>query len=333
MPGLAIKLREAKNSELLPPRLEGMWLVGVHGGTIYLASKIKEQEFQLFEDIFIYGFSVGDNRIVGGIEIKKGSWPESWAQKDDMLYIGTRSGHVVAVDLKTGKQIRQLKYRNGIDSIAVNNNVYFGVNGDGIHRASRRLASKGHYVKGEEWKSKIDGKDCDRSSIPVTSAMTFFNGSLYAFCFSNGRDPFLGESPCGGLVEILDKDLQPLSERKLSPAAVCHAVSDEAGVYFATRDTRNGNFRFGEGEFYLLNPKTLEYKEIIRGLVAVSSLTNNPNQFILGFQNGTVIGVDRRGHSETLYQSSLIDQTPTNGAAVIDGKVYIARPGKLVQVS
>ena len=323
-------IRKAKNASELPVKLRDSWLLGACDDTLFLASQVKKEKFELFEDIFVYGYSLEGDRISAGITIKGGGWPESWKQQNNILYLGTRWGNIVVIDMLTGNKTRQQKFDNLIDALAVNSYVFAGVNGSGVVRLDRELKSNpSFYALEEEVAHTIDGKRCYEKHLPVTSAITIFNNNVYLFHFSNGGDPFLGDSCCGGLVEVLDEGLKPVLERKLIPCGVRNAVADGENIYFATADTSNGWIPAGEGDLYSLNPKNLDYHHIQGDFAAIVSMARRDGETVLGLKDGVVFALRDNGSSKILHQQ----ETPVNGILVKDKKIYVAKPGVIVEIS
>ncbi len=316
----SIAIREAKDEAGLPETLVTLNLVGAYNGILYIASEEKGTG-----NIFVYNYSLEENAVKRKIVIEKGSWPTSWTQDDNLLFLGTRSGNLAAIDMENFKEVGNLKNKNCIDCIAVDEDVYFGVNGHGISRADKGLSAvKDTYAEKEKWQSE----DGERELLPNASALAFFDNSLCVFYFCNGRDPCLGETPIGGLVELLDKDMKSLTGRRLIKDVVQHAVRYNDKIVFATADERNGWIPQGTGELFLLNPSDLSYESITELPAAVRSLYKDGDNFLAGLKDGQVFKVDQEG-----LKKKLCSQTHrVSGIVVQDKQIYVGYQNGVIEV-
>ena len=318
------EIRKAENASKLPEKLKDSWLLGIHEDILFLASTMDKSE--LSDDMFVYGYSLG-NRITSCMTIKDSAWPESWTQQGNTLYVGTRNGKIVAIDMKAGRIIGQQKFNNSIDAIAANNQVFAGVNGRGVVKLKRDLKSEAKfYIASEEI---VHAGDTEKyQHLPVTSAITIFNDNIFLFHFSNGKDPCLGDTGCGGLVEVLKRDLKSQTERKLIPYAVKHAVADEEGIYFATSDESNGWIPEGQGDLYSLNPQNLAYHHVRGEFAAVTSMARYKGKTLLGLKNGVLASVGDSEKTVCLHNQ----QTAIKGIVIKNDKIYVSAPGKIIEL-
>ena len=208
--------------------------------------------------------------------------------------------------MKTGKEVGRLKnLGNSIDALAVDGSVYFGVNGQGIYRSDLGL-----------------GKPTKMKKPYVVSALTLRKGKLFAFYFSNGNDPFLDDSPAGGLVEILDENLSVISKRNGTPYAITQALNTQKGIRFSTRDTSNGWIEGGEGQLYSLNHSNLSDNLLLDFPAAVNILREGREGIILaGLKNGIVYAIDGKRKRPVFSQEYEVAGIATEGR-----NIYVGSP-------
>ena len=297
-----IRVRDAKNQSILPDKLKDMNLLGVYQGNIYLGSECAGD----CSDTLVFGYSIADNAIIGAVRLKGGAWPTSWAQKDNLLFVGTRWGRLTAVDMGKCREVGHLNnLGNAIDSIAVNGQVYFGANGYGLCRSDIGLARTAKEKKEQ-----------------VVSALTLRDGRLFAFYFSNGNDPVLDGSPAGGLVEVLNENLEVLSKRNGTPYAVTQAINTVRGLKFSTRNISNGWIENGEGALYSLVPSDLSDAVLLELPAAVNILIEGQRGVLLaGLKNGQVYKIE--GKRKRVIHSQGYEIT---GLASEGGEIYIGSP-------
>ena len=84
------QIRDAKNQSILPPKLRDCWLLGSFDDKFYLASEINSSVMN--DDIVVFGYSSKKNIITMAESLKNVCYPESWSQKKNILYVGTRGG-------------------------------------------------------------------------------------------------------------------------------------------------------------------------------------------------------------------------------------------------
>jgi len=300
-----IKVRDAKKQSLLPAKLRDMKLLGSYQGKLYLGSEYNSS------DTIIFGYSISDDAIIGAIKLNRGAWPESWTQKDNLLFVGTRFGDLTAVDMETCEEVGRLEnLGNAVDSIAVNGHVYFGVNGKGLYKSDTGLTRKTKEKKEH-----------------VVSALTLREGKLFAFYFSNGNDPLLDGGPAGGLVEVLDENLKVLSKRNGTPYAVTQAINTEQGLRFSTRDTSNGWIQDGEGGLHSLQPD-LSDELLLEFPAAVNILRKLKGTLYAGLKNGTVFKIEGGEKREVSSQRHGVTGLVSEGE-----NIYIGSPnGKISRV-
>lgn len=271
-----IDLRLAKNHSQLPEKLRKSYLLGAYQGNLYVGSEIGESS----NDLIIFGYSVKEDSIIGSVKLKGSAYPTSWAQKNNFLYVGTRFGNIVTLDMTSCQEVcRSRHFGNSIDAIAVNGEVYFGVNGFGIHKSDVGLS-------GIEMVTRKN----------VVSALALKDDKVYSFYFSNGNDPLLDGSPSGGLIEVLDKNLNLLSERNGTPYAVTQAINSGEEIIISTADVSNGWIPQGSGELYELNQSDLSTRRLANFSSAVNVLRQGQGGAVLaGLKNGVTKAVkDKR---------------------------------------
>jgi hypothetical protein len=296
-----INVRDAKNQSKLPKKMRKLHLLGSYQGTLYIGSECANR----FSDTIIYGYSLHDNAIRDSVKLKGGAWPESWTQKENLLFVGTRSGNVAAIDMSNCKQVGHLRgLGNCIDAIAVDEAVYFGVNGKGLYKSDIGLSG----TKKREKKH-------------VVSALALREDKLFAFYFSNGNDPILDGSPAGGLVEILDKDLEVLSEKNGTPYAVTQAININQGLRFSTRDVSNGWIEEGSGDLYELDPSDLSYKHLMRFPSAVNILRGDQEALLAGLKNGQIQRIEDKKKRVCASQ-----EYEVTGLAICEEAIYVGSP-------
>lgn len=306
-----IRIRDASHQDALPDKLKGLFLLGSHQGTLYLGSECRHENWRAASDTIIFGYSLADHAITGSVRLQAGGgWPASWATNGQLLLVGTRNGHVAAIDMAACKEVGRLgPLGNNIDSIAANGAVYFGVNGRGIHKSDLGLS-------GVEKQEKKDN---------VASAFTFAGNNLLAFYFSNGNDPLLDGSPQGGLVEVLDKDLNVLSRANGTPYAVTQAISSSGRIRFSTRAEYTPDIGYtegGRGELYELNPSDLSFRRVLAFSSGVNVLAEGLDGMLLaGLRDGKLHIVDTR--KSRVFVSTVSFPNEVTGAAVHDGKYYV----------
>jgi len=251
--------------------------------------------------------------------------------------------------MKSGKIKNKLKkFGNTIDTLVVDNDVYFGVNGVGIFKSDLNLS----YVKGHKnnlvdkcpgpikldllsekkkdrekfsnWMRKVN--EHHNKEPPVASAMAISDSYLNVFYFSNGNDPLLDGNSAGGIVEILDFDLNTIFKKNNSPYAVSHAVNDK-DIFFATSDISDGWSKNGSGEFYVMNKDSLEISHLADFPASVTSLKKFKKGFIVGLKDGSVMKVNQDGLSKKLYSHD----KPVRSLLTDKDKIYVGYPtGKIV---
>ena len=271
-----VRIRDAKNQTILPDKLRNMKLLGSHDGVLYLGSECGDEALS---DTLIFGYSIKDNAIIGSVRLKRGAWPESWTQKDNLLFVGTRFGEITAVDMDKCREVGRLRnLGNSIDAIAVNGEVYFSVNGQGLYKSD--IGLKKPIIK--------------QKKEHVVSALTLKDNKLFAFYFSNGNDPILDGSPAGGLVEVLDENLEVLSKRNGTPYAVTQVINTTNGLRFSTRDTSNGWIEQGQGGLYSL-ASDLSDSHLAEFPSAVNVLRQGLDKAVLaGLKNGQVYEINNK---------------------------------------
>ncbi len=299
-----IRVRDAKNQSTLPDKLRNMKLLGSYQGNLYLGSECGDE---ILLDTLIFGYSVKDNTITGLVRLRHGAWPESWTQKDNLLIVGTRFGKLTAIDMENCKEVGHLEnLGNAIDAIAINGQVYFGVNGQGLYKSDVGLVKPAIEKKKEH----------------VVSALAVRDDKLFAFYFSNGNDPVLDGSPAGGLVEVLDKNLEVLSKRSGTPYSVTQAINTTQGLRFSTRNTSNSLVEGGEGGLYLLNHSNLSDNLLLEFPAAVNILREGQQGVILaGLKNGQVYEIE--GKKRRVISSQEYGVT---GLASQGKKIYAGSP-------
>jgi len=292
-----ITIDEAKNRNRLGDDLKELKLLGSYNGKLFFGCENGDGAFTTL----IFDYSLRDKEVGEPVRIRDGSWPESWAQKGKMLFVGTRFGYVSAIDMETCRERASTRMDNSIDAIAVNGNVYFGVNGKGIYKSDDGFEKKA-------WKNKKN----------VVSAITPFDDKLAVFYFSNGNDPYLDGSQSGGIVEILDQNLEVLRSKGDIPYAVTQAVTCGGKIFFTTRETGNGNVPNGDGGLYELNPRSLKHHQIRDFSAAVNILRmGNDGTLFIGLKDGRLI--ERYERKEKVLR---VQEYPITGVAFAGKYVY-----------
>lgn len=344
-----IRIREVLGGSDLPERLGELKLMGSYLGKLILSTQ--DLTSHLKEDSLILTYSTNENRINERFRIKKGGGISSASQQGSTLYLGTRWGQVLSIDMASGKKIEETeRFGNNIDCLTANGAVYFGVNGRGVCKSDLGLKTlvdkegndpKGNKLKiikvGNIFNTQGEGEmsEEDRENLrdfsenipprpKVASAMASYQGKIITFYFSNGNDPLLGEGPAGGLVEIIDKDLNSIKLKNGTPYAVGHAISKDDKIFFATRDESNGWIQNGSGEIYSLDPETLKHNVICNFPASVRCLHQGKEDMLVGLKDGTLKEVDTEGKSRTLFYHG--DGSSISGIAVEDNRIYVAHP-------
>lgn len=276
-----IRIGEARNGAMLPKELERYTLLGCYQGTLCIGSYNNS-----VNETVVFGYSVTSNAITGIVRLANGCWPTSWVQKNNLLYVGTRYGYLSAIDLDSFRETaRQENLGNAIDAIAVNQAVYFGVNGRGLWKSAIDLTQAvpigGRSEKGGE-----------RKRMFIVSALALAEDNLFVFYASNGNDPLLDGGPAGGLVEVLNESIKTVVERNGTPYGVTGAIVAPQGFMISTQSPADIIHPHGEGCLYELNPSDLSVRCLMEFPASVNTLACGFDGAVLaGLRDGQVYSI------------------------------------------
>jgi hypothetical protein len=305
-------IRKAKGNKRLPEKLRDMRLLGADAqGGLWSAA---EHGDPVFPDLVVQSYDPKAHAIEGVWTFEEAGYVTSSYIDEEKIYVGTRGGVVVAFEAAT-KQDPALAVQqdNAIDAlVAFGGSVYFSVNGQGLVHADRSLQ-----VLHESRKDQN------------ATALAHDDKHLFAFYFSNGNDPLLGDGPAGGKFECLNDRLRCLSRYEGSiPYAVSHATMQDGALFFATANMSNGWHPEGSGAYHILSSMRAKMPELVFDTQSAVTAMHVGDTVHLGTKLGQVFAGDTGAKGPCSYHKHKI-----TGLAQVENSLYVGQPdGRIDEV-